>query len=117
MAQVTLYLDEDVFPTLAVVLRGRGYDVMSAHEVGMRQKSDEDQLRYAISQGRALLTFNTRHFAPLAKAYFDARREHFGIILSARTGLSEMIRLTMNMLNRTTADQLRNVCVWLQSFK
>ena len=30
MDEVTLYLDEDITPTLAVVLRGRGYDKVIA---------------------------------------------------------------------------------------
>ena len=48
MAEIKLYLDEDISHTVAEVLRSRGYDVLSAHEVGMRSKADDKQLDYAI---------------------------------------------------------------------
>ena len=117
MDEVKLYLDENITPTLAVVLRGRGYDVVSVHEVDMRGKNDEEQLEYAISQGRALLTFNARHFAPLAKRYFEAGREHFGIVVSKVIDLPEMIRLTIKLLNRAQTEELRNSFRWLQSYR
>lgn len=47
--EVKPYLDENITPVLASVLRGRGYDVVRAQEVGMRGKKDEEQLEYAIS--------------------------------------------------------------------
>jgi hypothetical protein len=53
-----LYLDEDVVPDLARLLRGHGHDVVSAHERERQGVSDEDQLRDATAEGRALLTFN-----------------------------------------------------------
>ena len=117
MGKVKLYLDENMDPDLAVVLRSRGYDVISAHEVGMRGKTDEEQLNYAISEGRVLLTFNAKHFAPLAKKYFESNREHFGIIASKAQNLSKMIRLTLNLLNREKAESLKNIYTWLQNYK
>ena len=61
MAEVKLYLDEDISPVIGVVLRSRGYDVVSAHEVGMKGMEDKEQLDYAMQGGRVLLTFNARH--------------------------------------------------------
>ena len=104
-------------PALAVVLRGRGYDVISSHEVGMRSKTDEEQLEYAISERRSLLTFNAKHFAPLAKKYFENNREHSGIIVSKAQGLPGIIRLTLNLLNREKAENLKNIYTWLENYK
>ena len=112
-----LYLDENLPPTLAVVLRSRGYDVVSAHEVGMRGKTDEEQLEYAAAQGRVLLTFNARHFAPLAKRYFEQGREHPGIVASTSVELRELVRLTTNLLERAKPEDLKNSFVWLQSYR
>jgi len=42
-----LYLDENIPPLLAQQLRRRGFDVLSAHEVEMLGKDDEEQLEYA----------------------------------------------------------------------
>ncbi|MFQ6094375.1 MAG: DUF5615 family PIN-like protein [bacterium] len=49
-----LYLDEDVQAELAPALRKRGYDVISAKEVGRLSRSDEEQIEFAISQERAI---------------------------------------------------------------
>lgn len=75
----------------------------------MRGKTDEEQLDYAISEKRVLLTFNANHFTPLAKRYFESNREHFGIIVSKAKGLSDMIKLTLNLLNRESAEDLKNI--------
>jgi len=115
--KVKLYLDENVDPALAVVLRSRGYDVISAHEVEMRGKTDEEQLDYAIFEKRALVTFNAKHFALLAKKYFESNREHFGIIVSKAKGLSDMIKLTLNLLNRESAEDLKNIYMWLENYE
>lgn len=58
-----------------------------------------------------------KHFAPLAKAHFEKGREHFGIVVSKATELSELIRLTINLLNRAKAEELKNSFVWLQSYR
>ncbi len=112
-----LYLDENITPVLASVLRGRGYDVISAHEVSMRGKPDKEQLEFAISQRRALLTFNARHFAPLASEYFKKGREHYGIVVTKTLDLSELIRLVINLLCRAKSEELKNSFVWLESYR
>jgi len=57
-----LYFDEDADARLATALRQRGYDVVTTAEVGLLEASDEEQLVYAVSQQRALVTHNIRHF-------------------------------------------------------
>lgn len=54
---IKLYLDEDVDPLLAEVLRDRGLDCISTHESGNRGHTDFDQLVFATRQGRTILTF------------------------------------------------------------
>lgn len=117
MAEVKLYLDEDISHTVAVVLKSRGFDVVSAHEIGMRGKSDQDQLDYAIENGRTFVTFNAKHFAPLAKESYEKGRSNFGIIISKQINLSEMILLLVKMLRSSNIDGLTNSLRWLQSFK
>ena len=38
MAKIALYLDEDVHPTLAQILRERGFDVLTTAEAGRTLK-------------------------------------------------------------------------------
>ncbi len=59
MASITLFLDEDVRPLLAEILRQRGYDATQVLEVNRAGKSDLEQLVYAVSQGRAMLTLTS----------------------------------------------------------
>ena len=75
------YLDEDLSPRIAEVLRGLGADGVSAHEVQMTGVSDEEQLDYAAAKGRCLVTFNRNDFILLTRLYMDSNRLHHGIII------------------------------------
>jgi hypothetical protein len=52
---VQLYFDEDALRhALVAALRKRGIDVLTPLDVGMTQKTDEEQLQFAATQGRTL---------------------------------------------------------------
>jgi len=51
---VKLYLDENLSPRIAELLRARGLDAVIAHEAGNTELADHAQLRYATSRGRAI---------------------------------------------------------------
>jgi hypothetical protein len=59
---VALYTDADVTPKLAKLLRERDFNAVSAHEVGNAELEDSEHLAYAASQGRAILTYNTKDY-------------------------------------------------------
>jgi hypothetical protein len=103
---VTLYLDADVDPELARQARQRGFDVVSAYEVGNGRLLDPDQLAYAAGQGRAVLTHNARDFAPLFNEWWNAGKSHHGIIVSEQLPIGEMLRRTLKLLNTVTADEM-----------
>jgi predicted nuclease of predicted toxin-antitoxin system len=67
MANIALLLDEDVRVTLGDILRQRGYDVIHVLEADRTGRTDSEQLVYAVSQQRAILTHNIRHFILLNK--------------------------------------------------
>lgn len=117
MGKVKLYLDEDISPVVARILRSRGYDVVSAHEVDMLAKSDEEQIEFAGKTNRIIISFNSRHYSPLAKAYFFSGKEHAGIIVSKVIDISEMLRLLINLLEKTAPDDFKNSFKWLQQFQ
>jgi len=105
---VTLYIDEDITHKLAKALRGHGFDAVAAYEAGNVEVPDPVHLEFAASEGRALLTCNTRDFSPLFDEWWEAGKEHYGIIVSKQLGLGEMLRRVLNLLSSVTADEMRN---------
>lgn len=75
------YLDEDLSPQIAVALRARGVDAVSAHEVRNQGLTDPQQLAFAARQRRCLVTGNARHFIRLAKEAVLNANPHAGIVL------------------------------------
>ena len=115
-ARLKLYLDEDVTPLLARALRQRGFDVTSAVELGHVGWSDEEQLEYAVSEGRAILTHNIRDFVRLHREWLSKGKEHFGIVVAPQFPLREFgafLRRTLRFLNRWTSCSMRNNVIFL----
>lgn len=74
-----LYADENVPLAVAVELRRLGHDVSSVHETGQANRSipDPEILEFAVSQRRAVLTLNRKHFIAL----HGLKPEHAGIVV------------------------------------
>ena len=113
MAKIALLLDEDVRPMLGEILRQRGYDAIHVLDAGRTGKTDAEQLAYAVSQQRTILTHNIRHFSLLNQRYHDEGREHFGILLSPQAQLKDLLRRALRFLGRHTADHMKNNVLWL----
>jgi hypothetical protein len=114
---VKLYSDEDVDPALALGLRQDGYDALSSHEAGRTNQkiSDEDQLIYAVQQGRAILSFNTADFIKLDREWKAAGKRHYGIIVSLRINdVGELLRRVKKHLDTVSPAQQENILLWLQ---
>ena len=115
-SQAKLLLDEHIWLGLRNALVQRGYDVVHVVDAEMQGVDDETVLVRAVQEGRAVLTFNVRDFAPLAVRWFHEGREHFGIILSPELGQGELLRQAVNLLGVITADDLKNTVRWLSEF-
>jgi len=112
-----IYTDEDIYGELAEALRKRGVDAESTAEAGNLGLEDREQLAYAVTQKRAILTFNRDHYERLAVEYFLNDREHYGIIISPQYEFGELLRRVLKLLESVTADELRNQIRYLQAFK
>jgi uncharacterized protein with PIN domain len=117
VASLRFYTDEDVTDLLARSLRGRGFDVVSAHEAGLRGVSDAEQLAFAAQQGRAILTFNVRDFVALHQRFVDAGDAHAGIVVSTQIALPELMRRMVRLLNDLRGTDLHNRLEWLNNYR
>ncbi|MBI2218792.1 MAG: DUF5615 family PIN-like protein [Candidatus Rokubacteria bacterium] len=94
-----LYLDADVHPIIARILRARGLDVISANEAGKLRATDREQLDFAVAQGRALFTLQRVRLRPRGAG--------------SRSGRARPTRV----LAAYSETEMTNRFVWLQSFK
>ncbi len=113
MAAVALFIDEDVHEGLATALRRKGIDAVNAHECGRKETKDAEQLAFAVSQQRALMTFNITDFEKLADEYFWQGKNHFGIIVSPRRSLRETLRRLIVLTSKFTRESLANQLIYL----
>jgi len=103
----SLYFDEDVDVRLAEALRQRGYDVETTREVGLLGVSDQQQLRYAVSQDRALVTHNIKHFPGIHSEWLEKSLHHRGIvILIGRPDIGLWLRRMETLLDHFTKEEL-----------
>jgi predicted nuclease of predicted toxin-antitoxin system len=116
-APIKLLLDEHIWVGLSEALTQRGYDVVHLNDTGQRGIDDEPLLAFAAVQGRAVLTYNTRHFVPLVRLWYEAGREHAGVILSVQLSPGELLRQVARLLATLSADALKNTVRWLQAFR
>jgi predicted nuclease of predicted toxin-antitoxin system len=113
MAKIRLLLDEDVRPTLAEILRQRGYDAVHVLESERTSKTDAEQLEYAISQQPAIFTHNIKDFTRLDRQHRDNGKEHFGNLLSDQVPLREVLRRSLRFLGRRATEEVKNNIFWL----
>lgn len=117
MEKIKLYIDEDLSDRVAVALRSRGFDAISAHEVDMRGKTDKEQLDYAIKHNRIILTRNIKHFVNLQREYYKEGLPHNGILVTDYLPLKELIRRLTKFLNEKNLTEISNTLDWLQNYK
>lgn len=105
---IELYLDEDMSVLVADLVRARGFTAIATREAGQLHASDADQLAYAASQRKTLLTHNRDDFEVLAQTYFATGQTHSGIIIVVRHPPYEIVRRLLLILNQVTADEMRD---------
>ena len=114
---IKLLLDEHIWGGLADALSRQGHSVTHIANTDQQGLDDEPLLAFAVAQGRAILTYNVRHFVPLTARWYEMGQEHAGVILSVQLQPRELLRQVERLLDALSADDLRNTVRWLQEFK
>lgn len=112
-----LYLNEHLSPRLAAQLRRYGFDAVSSQEARMLSRDDKDQLEFAVSEERAVVTFNFNDFVVLNENYIVEGKDHWGIILSSAESMNVLLHRLLRLLNSVSASELKNQVRWLNEFK
>ena len=105
---ISLYFDEDVNILVADLLKARGFNAVTARDVSQLRAADAEQLAYAVSQARTLVTHNRTDFEELVQAYFAAGQTHYGVIFAVRRSPQELAQRLSAILNQVTADEMEN---------
>ena len=112
-----LLLDEHIWVYLATLLREQGFDVIHVCEAGLEGKPDDEILRVAVEDHRAVVTFNIKDFVPLAIQCFEEGKEHYGVVVSSQISQGKLQRRVTNLLKKLTVDELKNTIRFLQDYK
>jgi predicted nuclease of predicted toxin-antitoxin system len=80
-----LYADENFDHPVVAHLQSMGHDVLTAQQAGQAHQGipDPQVLAFAVARGRAVLTFNRRHFIRLHQRTISVG-SHAGIIVCTK---------------------------------
>jgi hypothetical protein len=98
------YLDEDLSPKIAVLLRKSGTDAVSVHEVGMCETSDKEQLDFAAKGKRCLVTRSRDDFIKLTVQFFNDRRLHGGVLIVPYTIPGDQFSRIANLIKKFSSE-------------
>lgn len=100
-------------------LRVQCVDVITALEAGGLGLSDEEQLLFAASQGRALYTSNVNDFARIHARWLRTGLHHEGLILlsdqrtDVGTQITALVRLAAELTAETAMDRIEFLKNWM----
>ena len=103
---------------LVVALRARRVDILTASDCGMVGRSDEEHLRHATGDDRALYSFNIKDYSLLHEQWIASGHEHSGMILGfqQRYSIGEQPRRLLHLLNGSSATEMRSRLEYLSNW-
>jgi predicted nuclease of predicted toxin-antitoxin system len=97
------YGDEDVPVLVARVARGLQIDIVHTEELGRKGTTDEEQLLFAATEGRILLTRNCKDFRPFSNTFAERGLPHAGVLcLSPALAYASAARIARLLLQWDT---------------
>lgn len=104
MEQISFYLDEHIHRAVADGLQRRGVDVMTVQQAGKSGVSDREQLGFAMSEGRVMVTMDSDLLILASEGV-----SHAGIAYAnPRRSPGELIRSLMLIYDVLTSADMTN---------
>jgi len=110
------YIDEDISPEVAEILRENQIDAVGTHEMDMAQSSDREQLEYAASQRRAVVTRNRDDFIRLTVQFFNELRPHCGVLIVPYSIPGDKFRLMAEALGKYASQHPSGMAPYIIDF-
>ncbi len=105
---IHLYFDEDVSAGIVDNLRTRGFDVLSSRDADTLGKSDDEQMLYAVSLRRTIVTHNRSDFEIQHGRFLEKGLKHYGVIIAKRRKDAEVVVRLLALLDDVTAQEMEN---------
>jgi len=116
MAKIRFFTDEDIYRATTLSLRSAGFDVVSTPESGRLGESDESQLQWASSEGRAIITFNVAHFVRLHTEWMHQARNHAGVIVSSQRAIGDLSHRLLRLAKALDEEAMKNRLEYLSDW-
>jgi hypothetical protein len=112
-AQLGFFIDKDLPPAIAKILRAHGLTATSVVDEGRQGLSDEEHLRFATAQNLVLVTANIADYRELARQWAASGREHTGLVFVLtkrfpRREAAAIARALRVLVGQETPVQMRN---------
>lgn len=111
MSAVRFYFDADSMERrLLAALRARGIDAITALDARMTGATDEEQLAFALQEGRALVSFNVADFCRIHAEAISRGDSHAGIVVvpQQRYSVGERVRRLLKLAATRTSEEMRD---------
>ncbi len=108
--QPKFYSDENVPLAVSKALKKRGIDILTVKDSGMLHQEDRDQLSFAISEKRAVIT----HDSDFLKMATMEKINHYGILFfTKQVKIGEAIEEIEKVYLAYSAEELNGIILFL----
>jgi len=116
VANIKLYLDEDVDVFLADAVRRRGYKATTARDCGNLGIADLAQIAFARRNSSAILTHNVRDFPRLHYEIIRHNEHHNGFIVARKESFTITLRRLLKLLAVRSAEDMQDALAYLSNW-
>jgi hypothetical protein len=116
VANIKLYLDEDVEVFPADAVRRRGYEATTARDCGNLGIADLVQINFARESGVVILTCNVHDFPRLHYEIIGRHEHHTGFVVAKKESFTVVLRRLLKLLTSRSAEDMQDALEYLSSW-